>query len=243
MPNPPGSPRSKLLTMPDAEPTTPATSDREKPARTRRRTGTYAAADERRRRIVEAAMGHFAERGYLNASMQKIAADVGISYAGLLHHFGNKRELLRTVLEVRELQAVELFYSRLDLERPDLVQLFGLISEHTRFNLTQPGLMQMYTLLSAEATAEDHPAHAYFAERYARIRALVGQAVGLGIASGKVRAGADVDAVAREILAVADGFQIQWGLSDGTWDMYGAHREYLDRLCRRLTVDGTGLDG
>ncbi|OKI25604.1 TetR/AcrR family transcriptional regulator [Streptomyces sp. CB03911] len=229
--------------MPDAEPTTPAASDRVKPTRTRRRSGTYAAADERRRRIVETAMGHFAERGYLNASMQKIAADVGISYAGLLHHFGNKRELLRTVLEVRESQAVELFYRRLDLEQPDLVQLFGLIAEHTRFNLTQPGLMQMYTLLSAEATAEDHPAHAYFAERYARIRALVGQAVALGVDSGKLRTDTDGDTIARELLAVADGFQIQWGLSDGAWDMSGAYRDYLDRLCRRLTEDGSGLDG
>ncbi|WP_405009936.1 TetR/AcrR family transcriptional regulator [Kitasatospora sp. NBC_01539] len=227
--------------MPDAEPTPPAANPTEKPARTRRRTGTYAAADDRRRRIVEAAMGHFAERGYLNASMQKIAADVGISYAGLLHHFGNKRELLRTVLEVRELQAVELFYSRLDLERPDLVQLLGLICEHTAFNLTQPGLMQMYTLLSAEATAEDHPAHAYFRERYARITALIEKAAGQGVSSGALDPGTDGTTVARELLAVADGFQIQWGLSDGTWDMLGAYRNYLDRLCRRLTADGSGL--
>ncbi len=229
--------------MPDAEPTPSAASRQEKPARTRRRTGTYAAADERRRRIVDAAMEHFAERGYLNASMQKIAADVGISYAGLLHHFGNKRELLRTVLEVRESQAVELFYKRLDLDRPDLVQLLGLICEHTRFNLTQPGLMQMYTLLSAEATAEDHPAHDYFRERYARITALIEEAVGHGISSGALDAGSDGTTVARELLAVADGFQIQWGLSDGAWDMLGAYRDYLDRLCRRLTADHRGLDG
>lgn len=54
----------------------------------------------------------------------------------------------------------------------------------------------------------------------------------------------DVDCagVAREILAVSDGFQVQWGLSDGGWDLLTAYRAYLDRLARTITRDGRGLD-
>ncbi|WP_406482751.1 TetR/AcrR family transcriptional regulator [Streptomyces sp. NBC_01615] len=44
--------------------------------------------------IVETAVTHFAQWGCLNSSMPKIAADVGISQAGLLHHFGSKQKLL-----------------------------------------------------------------------------------------------------------------------------------------------------
>ncbi len=212
-----------------------------KKPRTRRRTGTYAAADERRRLILETAIVHFANKGYHNASTQKIAADVGISTTGLMHHFGSKQELLRAVLETRETQAFEQFFHRLDPAEPDPVELFRLIAEQTRFNVTQPGLMQMYALLAAEAGSEDHPAHAYFRERYERIIAIIAKAIDHGVASNILMPGTDGRAVAREMLAVADGYQIQWALSDGTFDFLTAHLTYLDSLCRRLTIDHTGI--
>lgn len=212
-----------------------------KKPRTRRRTGTYAAADERRRLILETAIVHFARKGYHNASTQKIAADVGISTTGLMHHFGSKQELLRAVLEARETQAFEQFFHRLDPDEPDPVELFRLIAEQSRFNVTQPGLMQMYALLAAEAGSEDHPAHAYFRERYERIIAIIAKAVDHGVASGILIPETDGRAVAREMLAVADGFQIQWALTDGAFDFLAAHLDYLDSLCRRLTTDHTGV--
>lgn len=49
--------------------------------------------DETRRRIVEAAMHHFAERGFRGARLEDIAADVGITRAAVLKHFGTKDEL------------------------------------------------------------------------------------------------------------------------------------------------------
>ncbi|MEW2290899.1 TetR/AcrR family transcriptional regulator [Streptomyces sp. NPDC047841] len=212
-----------------------------KQPRTRRKTGTYAAADERRRRILETAIAHFARKGYHNASMQKIATDVGISHTGLMHHFGSKSELLRAVLEAREAQAFEQFYYRLDLDAPDPVELFQLIAEQTRFNVTQPGLMQMFALLAAEAGVDDHPAHAYFQQRYERVTAIIAKAIARGAETGVLHPNVDGLAVAREMLAVADGLQIQWSLSDGAFDFLTAHLGYLDALCRRLTVAGTGL--
>ncbi|WP_225636618.1 TetR/AcrR family transcriptional regulator [Streptomyces solaniscabiei] len=224
-----------------AESPKPARSAAAKRPRTRRRTGTYAAADERRRQILDAAIAHFAHRGYHNASMQKVAADVGISQAGLLHHFGSKRELLRAVLETREAQAFEQFYQRLDPQAPHPVALFRLIAEQTRFNLTQPGLMQMYALLSAEAGSSDHPAHEYFRDRYDRIVTVIAASIDYGVGQGILVAGTDGRAVAREMLAVADGYQIQYALSDGGFDFAAAHHAYLDSLCRRLTTHHSGL--
>ncbi|MFH9298981.1 TetR/AcrR family transcriptional regulator [Streptomyces sp. NPDC017520] len=219
---------------------TPARRTAKQP-RTRRRTGTYAAADERRRLILETAVAHFARKGYQNASLQKIAVDVGISHTGLMHHFGSKSELLRAVLETRETQAFEQFYFRLDPEAPDPVELFRLIAEQTRFNVTQPGLMQMFALLSAEAGADDHPAHLYFQQRYERVLNIIAKTITHGIETGALHPGIDALAVAREMLAVADGLQIQWSLSDGAFDFLSAHLGYLDALCRRLTVDQSGL--
>jgi AcrR family transcriptional regulator len=223
--------------MPSTEPAPAA----ERPKRTRRRTGTYAAADERRRKIAETAVGHFAEFGYYNTSMPKIAADVGISHAGLLHHFSSKSDLLLAVLDTREAQAVAQFYSHLDPEAPDPLELLRLMSRHVGFNTTQPGLIQMYAVLSAEASNPDHPAHAHFRERYQQITGFITRTLQHGVSTGTLRADTPCDAVAREILAVADGYGVQFGLSDGGWDMAAANHDYLDRLARRITADGRGL--
>ncbi|OQR59147.1 hypothetical protein B6E66_36735 [Streptomyces maremycinicus] len=233
--------RRILISMSSAAETSATPSARAAKPRTRRKTGTYAAADERRRRILETAIAHFARKGYHNASMQKIATDVGISHTGLMHHFASKSELLRAVLETRETQAFEQFYHRLDPESPDALGLFQLIAEQTRFNVTQPGLMQMFALLVAEAGVDDHPAHAYFQQRYERVTTIIAKAIARGVETGVLHPGIDGLAVAREMLAVADGLQIQWSLSDGAFDFLTAHLGYLDALCRRLTVAGTGL--
>src|SRR5437762_2821223 len=55
----------------------------------------------RREQVLQAAMEAFATRGYRGASLASIAAEVGISQPGLLHHFPSKEHLLVGVLELR----------------------------------------------------------------------------------------------------------------------------------------------
>ncbi|MFE7272574.1 TetR/AcrR family transcriptional regulator [Streptomyces sp. NPDC057623] len=211
--------------------------------RRRRKTGPYAAADERRRLIIDSAIGHFAQWGYHNSSLPKIAADVGISPAGLLHHFGTKRELLMAVLQARTEHAMETFYEGMgEPDGLDAVEMLRRMAAQTEFNVTQPGLVQMYAVLSAEAANPEHPAHAYFQQRYETILGRVERTLRYGIAAGLLREDVDCAATAREILAMSDGFQVQWALSGGQWDMLGAYRSYLDRLARTVTGNARGLD-
>src|SRR5919107_1273183 len=56
----------------------------------------------RRAEILEAAMSVFGERGYANGSLQDIADRVGMTHAGVLHHFGSKEQLLIALLEYRD---------------------------------------------------------------------------------------------------------------------------------------------
>jgi AcrR family transcriptional regulator len=49
--------------------------------------------DRTRRRIIEAAMHQFAQHGFRGARLGDIAADVGITRAAVLKHFGSKDEL------------------------------------------------------------------------------------------------------------------------------------------------------
>ncbi|QJS99050.1 hypothetical protein G9272_00775 [Streptomyces asoensis] len=81
-----------------------------------------------------------------------------------------------------------------------------------------------------------------FATRY-RIAA-EGLAAGLrrALAAGRLKPEAGPDQVAREILAVSDGLQIQWAIAQGRLDFVAEYRAYLDRLARTLTTDGRALD-
>ena len=49
--------------------------------------------DAKRRRIVTAAMGHFAQHGLQNTRVEDIAADVGIAKGSIFQHFGSKEGL------------------------------------------------------------------------------------------------------------------------------------------------------
>ena len=210
----------------------------ERPKRVRR-TGPYKAADARRQAILESAIEHFAQWGYFNSSMPKIAADVGLTKAGLMHHFSSKEELLSAVLELRDQRAFSAFYAE-DFDN-DPVRYLRQVAAQTAFNESQPGLTQMFSVLAAESSNEEHPAHEYFQRRYKSIIEAASGILAPMIAAGALREGTDVRQVAAEILAVVDGFTIQWAFDKANTSLHSTVFNYLDRLSRSVTTDGRGL--
>ena len=90
-------------------------------------------------------------------------------------------------------------------------------------------------MVSAEATAADHPAHAYFVRRYensvagARIAPTNKRA-----GTGALRGGVAPAAAGRQLIALMDGLQVQWLLGDCATDMAGVLRAHIQA---QLTVD------
>ncbi|MFG2648787.1 TetR/AcrR family transcriptional regulator [Streptomyces sp. NPDC048436] len=221
----------------------------EQPTPRHRPSGQYAAADTRRAAIIDAALALFAKAGYLNSSLAKIATEAGTSATVITHHFGSKQRLLMAVLEAREDRTVRTFGRLSPGPGPgpgpggnDVRALFREVLALAQYNLTQPGLIQLYTKLSAEAGDPAHPAHGYFAERYERVAHALADTLQRCAESGQLRADIDAEGVAREILAVSDGLQVQWAVAEGRLDFVALYRAHLDRLTRALTVDGKGLD-
>ncbi len=188
----------------------------------------------RREQILYAAMVVFADHGYHRASLAGIAEQVGISQTGLLHHFPTKPRLLTAVLEARDRLDRE-WLAELD---PDsrtgprlLVNLLRLVDRNRRLG----GLVQIYTALSGESVTDDHPARAWFTDRYGRVTASIED----GLRGGAASLHADVDCaqVAREVVAVMDGLQLQWLLRPDEVDMVAAFRGYATRLTRSIALD------
>jgi AcrR family transcriptional regulator len=180
-------------------------------------TRNYPKGERRRAQIIQAAFQAFGAVGYRNTSMLQLAADCGVSRAGLLHHFPTKESLLQAVLEQRELRDNETFFPPAGT-RDGLEFLAGLI-RLVAYNQANPGIVSLFAVLSAEASDPTHPAHAYFVARYERARVSIQRAIDDLAARKLLRGNVDPGDVAVDLIALMDGLQIQWLLAPDRVDM------------------------
>lgn len=164
-------------------------------------------AAERRRQIMEVTTRLIAERGFWGLSMQDVADGCGLTVPGLLHHVGSKDGLLIAVLEHRdsvdgESLAAELGRDLESLDSLDGIDLRQVCSALVRRNATQPEIVRLFAVLEAESLTPSHPAHAYFIARQE-------DTIAVFTALAK-RVTDHPESLARQIVAMMDGLQIQW---------------------------------
>lgn len=182
---------------------------------------------ERRDEILRAAMETFAARGFHHGSLADVAERVGMTHAGVLHHFGSKDRLLLEVLEYRDRSDVE------DLEgrhMPSGLELFRHLVHTARLNAERPGIVQTFAVLSAESVTEGHVAQDWFRERYASLRGMVTEALTQVCDPDSPPRPADLDAAAASVLAVMDGLQVQWLLDPDAVDLAQATAFAIDAI-------------
>jgi len=177
-----------------------------------------------REHILTTASAMFGEAGYRGASLRDIAARCGLTHPGLLYHFPTKAGLLEAVLQRRD----EADIRDAGPGATGLEALNNLV-EVARHNSKTRGLVELFATLSAEATAPDHPAHAYFVARYERVVGEFSQHFVELQAEGNLREGVDPQAAGRQWVALMDGLQIQW-LLDESVDMAGVLDAHLKSL-------------
>ena len=179
----------------------------------------------------------FAETGFRGTSLQRVAEQVGLSQAGLLHHFGSKSQLLADVLQRRDdLDADSVFHG----EIPGGWATFEQFIEIVRRNTTTPGLVRLYVTLSGEAVDPEHPGHAWLAGHYQRVVSRLTAALQDGIANGTVRPETPCEAVARSVTALMDGLQLQWLMDPENVDMVTAVSDFVGALrCRWELTSGS----
>lgn len=176
--------------------------------------------ERRRTEILRAALDIFGAKGSTNGTLGDIADEVGMTHAGVLHHFGSKQRLLLEVLEFRDRDDVAGLAERHIPGGPALfIHLVGTAMR----NSLRPGIVQAYTVLSAESVTDGHAAREYFEKRYRVLRSDVDGAFRELCAQENVTDSVRIDQAAASILAVMDGLQLQWlldptvvGLADVT---------------------------
>src|SRR4051812_13950581 len=126
--------------------------------------GPYRKGVQRRQDIVRAAAQVFAERGYHGGTLRSIGERVGVSSASLVQYFGTKEGLLAAVLVewARESRPA-------GAEGLRGIAWIRSMREAMAYNARHRGLIELFLTLSVEATASDHPAHAFVQHRYANV--------------------------------------------------------------------------
>lgn len=179
-------------------------------------------AAQRRRQIMEATCELIGERGFWGLSMQDVADQCGLTVPGLLHYVDSKVGLLVAVLEHRDVEDARSLRTALGVSEnevpdewsgggPKGVDLRRLCAATVRRNAQQPEIVRLFAVLEIESLSPSHPSHEYFAARQARVVASFAE-----LAEGLTDR---PQVLARQIVAMMDGLQVQWLRSPETIDL------------------------
>lgn len=190
--------------------------------------GPYAKSARVRAAAIDAATEIFGATGYRSATFRDVATKLGMTAPGLSYYFPDKDALLAAVLQERDRRVSEPGTTIPESpSRDDLTEyVMGVLTE----NMGHAGLAELHCVVSAEATAEDHPAHDYFRARYRRARDLLETALGDAAARGEIRSVPSPKTLATLLLAVLDGVQLQWLLDPNEVDMRQTVRAFISEL-------------
>jgi AcrR family transcriptional regulator len=184
--------------------------------------------------IVAAATELFAARGFTATTIAAIAARVGLTDAGVLHHFPTKAALIEAALE-RELR---LQVSRMrELLAPGGLEAIKNMASWGSTIEESPELVSLPIAMSAEGIRAESPIHDYVLRRYANLHELVIGLIRQGIERGEIRPDVDADWEASALIAYLDGIRLQWVYSKRQAPVTTAIQRYFDLLVQRLIID------
>ncbi len=194
----------------------------------------------RRREILDAAVEIFGSKGFVSGTLGDIADQVGMTHAGILHHFGSKDQLLLEVLKHRDASDV----AHLDGQHiPDGMPLFQHLVRTAFLNAQRAGIVQAYAVLSAESVTDAHPGREFFERRYRTLRAEVAHAFQVVCAEKGVADPQRIADASAAILAVMDGLQVQWLLEPTALDLGAASQFAIEAIVNAvLRPQGSPLD-
>jgi AcrR family transcriptional regulator len=115
-----------------------------------------------KKRILDAAGDVFSEHGFHRFRVREVALRVGLTEAGVLHHFASKQVLLQEVLAYREVSSNQIV-ANLEKKRGEIaLREMYKVAESI---VAEPRRLQLYLLLEVEGLTPNGPTKGYFSSR------------------------------------------------------------------------------
>lgn len=189
-----------------------------------------AGAADRREQILDATLELISRSGSRGTTIAAVAEAVGISDAGVLHHFHTKQDLLVAAIErfdARILRDLDASGAR-GIEYLHVMRSAGEVMEAV------PGVSAVLIRLSAEHLTVDAPVREVIQRRYRWLLDRLVAAFATAARDGDLRADLDPVREASALVAHLDGIRMQWFLLDQEVSMAESVRAYVDDALERL---------
>jgi AcrR family transcriptional regulator len=189
--------------------------------------------DESARRLLEAAIALFAERGYEATSAGAIAERAGYSRSLVNVRYGSKQALLEALLET-ELE--DRLLAAPGTDASGLEQLLQPIDRVLALLDDDPQLLRAFFVVMFEAIGPVPVLRPHVSGWLARLESATAQAVEQGRRDGTVRADVDAGAVVSELNHLSIGIVYRWLLEDEDFDLAAALTAWRAQLAARLAT-------
>ncbi len=161
---------------------------------------------EKYHRILEAAISVFAEEGFFNSTVSKIAHAAGVADGTIYLYFKNKNDILLHFFNYKTKEVFSAFRKEVDKGEDARSKLYNLIRAHlSEFQKDR----NMAVVFQAEARQIRY-FEVYIKDTTKMYFDLVGEIVSQGQAEGTFRAGLDTNLVKRYILGAVDEVINTW---------------------------------
>lgn len=184
----------------------------------------------RREQILDATLELISRSGTRGTTIAAVAEAVGITDAGVLHHFHTKQDLL--------VAAIELFDARilrdLDASGARGIDYLRVMRSAGEVMEAVPGVSAVLIRLSAEQLTVDTPVRAVIQRRYRWLLDRLVAAFATAAHDGDLRADLDPVREASALIAHLDGIRMQWFLLDQEVSMAESVQAYVDGVLERL---------
>lgn len=164
----------------------------------------------RKERIVDVATRFLARNGARGTTLGDIAAEAGVSQAGLLYHFPTKDDLLHAVLDRRDEFEDALLWSK--GSDPGL-EIFDIIAGIVSSWSERPEIVGLVAVLVAENVGDEGPLRPRLASKYQLTVDRIASTLRAAQQRGEIRPHTDTHLKSIEILAFLSGLEMAWLVS------------------------------
>lgn len=194
--------------------------------------------EDKRRRIIDAAVDVFAEKGFFGAKVSEIADAAGVADGTIYLYFKSKDDLLISLFEEKMGEIVRRLQGLLAEHDAPEAKMRAYIIGHLALVAEQPNLMQVLTI---ELRQSARFIKEYSPKAFAKYLALVGGVLDEGRRTGVFRADLDPAVFRRALFGAIDEIAREWVLrhreSAATPDVTRTGEQIADFIIRGLKAE------
>ena len=187
--------------------------------------------DDKRDRIMNAAITAFAQNGYHQATMAAVAREAGVAAGTIYLYFKSKDDLLISIFEEKVQRFIDEFHSQLVQEESAEIKLRKLVQLHLLEMQNRPDLAAVFQL---ELRQSRHFMSSYPKADLKGYFDLIGEIIEEGQQQGLFRKDLYLSAIKRAFFGAMDETVTSWLLAGRNYDLIQMADPLADLFIRGL---------